>query len=126
MTFNSDSEDDFFKEFEQKINKSEKIISNKINNNSNDNKKPNITETKQIISNQPLLNYIKDDNLKHTITHVSYGIKRGSFAILNDSLTKICNTFYFDNYALVEKKTIFYKLMFDFDFKESHTLYKVF
>jgi hypothetical protein len=62
-----------------------------------------------------------------TINHLlfSYGLKKGSFNIDDKNfINSICESkyakYYFENYSIVEKKTEYYKLMFDFDFKEKN------
>jgi hypothetical protein len=53
----------------------------------------------------------------------SYGIKTGNFYFPYNSniLNSISqNNYYFSEYALVDVKTEYYTLMFDFDFKEKH------
>ena len=55
-------------------------------------------------------------------THVSYGYKKGSFVIDDNTLKIMCESdYYFKNFCFVEVKTDYYVLMFDFDFHSSHT-----
>lgn len=55
-------------------------------------------------------------------TCFSYGKIRGNFNLSSDILiTSTADPYICSNYAIVEKKTEFYKLMFDFDFKGSIT-----
>jgi hypothetical protein len=65
-----------------------------------------------------LNNYLCD---KKDATVISYGIKKGNFNIPTIVLHNLSiEKNILENYALVEMKTEFYKLIFDFDFKESN------
>jgi hypothetical protein len=68
---------------------------------------------------------IKQDQ-KDKTTCYSYGNKIGNFGLTNDIITKLAlNKNICQNYALVEKKTEYYKLMFDFDFKADILYYLI-
>ena len=73
--------------------------------------------------NNKIIPIAKDQEIQ---THFSYGLLKGIFNISDVLLKSICKQFYFINYGLVEKKTDFYKLMFDFDFKEKHKYYHLY
>lgn len=66
---------------------------------------------------------IKSDNISQYINNtnynfVSYGIRTGKFKLDIPKLLSISNfKYYIENYTFTEKKTKFYKLMFDIDFK---------
>lgn len=64
------------------------------------------------------LNYVQKENA----THVSYGSKKGNF-ILDDQILKLLSEsdYYLKNFCFVEIKTLYYVLMFDFDFHSTHT-----
>ena len=74
----------------------------------------------------PNLISVKDTLNEIYQTHFSYGTLRGIFIIDDTLLKQICDTYYFKSYGLVEKKTEYYKLMFDFDFKEKHGGYNTY
>lgn len=58
---------------------------------------------------------------KEKATHLSYGFKKGNYIITDKNLKTICESdYYFKNFCLVEVKTPFYVLMFDFDFHSNH------
>jgi len=60
---------------------------------------------------------------KQEATVVSYGSKTGNFNITTTMLPNLSTEKnVLETYALVEKKTEFYRLMFDFDFKENRDL----
>lgn len=63
------------------------------------------------------LNYTTADKA----THLSYGTRTGNFIIDDKTLQLLClDDIYFKNYAFVEKRTPYYVLIFDFDFKLTH------
>ena len=64
-----------------------------------------------------------DHNTSNDHIFFSYGNIKGNFYFKNnDNILEniLDNDYYFKEYALVEKKTEYYKLMFDFDFKNKN------
>jgi len=90
-------------------------------NDTNDNEKK-ITKRRKTIND-----FLVTNNSEYN--YVSYGTKKGKFFINNfrDIETKLIYTDIFEDYALCEKKSAYYKLVWDFDFKtgkEYSNLYK--